>query len=60
MQEGVREMVAITEKIEDFWLKVNHPANLLRFVGMYNGVFRQFPGHINDKLLDHTTRPWYG
>jgi len=51
-------MVAETEKIEDFWLEVDHPAQLPRYVGMYNGVFRQFPGNVFGKSYDHTTRPW--
>ena len=59
MQEGVREMVAMTEPIDGFWRETNAPEIWERYIGTYNGVLRMYPGKVLPEEYDHQERGWW-
>ena len=51
-------MVALTERIDVFWKTHNRPEVLRRYLGVYAGFFRVYPGVLVQKQYDPVVRPW--
>ena len=61
MQEGVLEMVGITERLAALWPPTSgnlEDAILWKFIGTHNGVFRIEPGIAMGNLYEHEESTW--
>lgn len=60
-QPGVREAVAVTKVLEEFWNVTSDtlaPFVIWRYVGTKQGVFRGHPPHRMSTNYDPVARPW--
>ncbi len=60
VQDYVKQMVAITEKLDQIWKQDTQKAKYVahRFFGSIHGFLRLYPGAIVPKDYDHTKRRW--
>uniref|UniRef100_A0A7M6DLU9 Uncharacterized protein n=1 Tax=Clytia hemisphaerica TaxID=252671 RepID=A0A7M6DLU9_9CNID len=58
----LRQSVQATHLMEGYWKNDTSEAaknTLTRYIGMHNGFFRTFPGHLMNPSYDPRARPWY-
>jgi hypothetical protein len=63
VKPGVREVIAMTYKLEEIWKATTDPDflgyTLSRYIGTPEGMLRRYPGAALAPEYDPTKRPWY-